>query len=173
MSKAIKQSHNLLCGAVALYFVAASPLQAQESAPRPKADWEKRIDQISEMENKARAIRSDAQRSYKEAENKCNQNFFTSSKCIAKAKVSLLEAENAAKRIEKQALNLEMKAKAETREAKRVSKMEKAKRGESASGKQETQDRIKREKALLDLEKRKPVSALPPNIPIEERGFRP
>ena len=170
MRKANNQIRKWLCSTATLFCVVVPPLQAQESAPRPRADWEKRIDHVNEMNNKARKIRSDAQRAFNDAENKCNQNYFTSTKCIGKARVSLLEAENEAKRIEKEALDIEMKVKAETRETKRVSKMEKAKRVESARSKREEQDRIKREKALLDAEKKKPGNSLPPNIPIEERG---
>ena len=160
MQKTKHQYRKWLIGSLCVLCATLSPLYAQETPPQPKEDWLITRERITELRSQARHMRNDAEQAFIESENRCLEKSLTV-ECLKKATESRSAAKLEAKRLEKEAQDLEHGIKAKARETKKAQKIEREKMHGTAGNKHETEARLKREKELLRLENRKPHN---PNI---------
>jgi hypothetical protein len=172
----MQNAHHLyrkwLTGFLCMLCITLSPLlHAQQVPAQPKQDWQVTRDHITELRGQARQLRTDADLAFTDSENRCLKKS-SSVKCLKKAKTTLSEAKFEAKRLEKEAQDLENEIKAHSRETKKAQKIEREKMFGTAGNKHETEARLKKEKEMLRLANRKPHNPNISNDPPESLEHR-
>lgn len=138
---------------IALLCVLALPALAQETAPPPAADWEQLRAQAIDLRQRAKSMRTQADKTRDETEAGCRGRLLLAG-CLADAKQARQEAERAIRRTELEALGIERRIQAHDREIKLERRAAQAREQEIDAARRAEEIRKKDEKRQQRLEKR-------------------
>lgn len=138
---------------IALLCVLALPALAQEAATPPATDWEQLRAQAAELRQRAKSMRTQADKTRDDTEAGCQGRLLLAG-CLADAKVARQEAERAIRRTELEALGIERRIKVHDHEVRLERRAAQDREQEIDAARRAEEIRIKDEKHRLRLEKR-------------------
>lgn len=110
---------------ILLLAVLALPAIAQENGNPPVADWEQLRVQAAELRNRAKLMRTQADKTHADAELYCRDKLLVAG-CLDDARKARQEAERAIRRIELEAANIDQRLRHHDYEVKLERRREKA-----------------------------------------------